>query len=108
MSTNKELAANLTVAEGLIARMKGLLGRSLLPPGEALWIKPCKGVHTFGMTFPIDVVFLDRDNSVIACQKGLAPNRMTPVHLRSASVIELPAGVIDATATEIGNQLEIS
>lgn len=107
VTTNKEVANSMVVADTLFLRLKGLLGRSALTAGEGLLIKPCKGVHTFGMGFPIDVVFLDKQNSVIACNKSLAPNRMTPVYLRSASVLELPAGMIDATATRTGNQIEI-
>jgi uncharacterized membrane protein (UPF0127 family) len=60
LRNGKELSDNVTVADSLFKRMKGLLGRSGMSAGEALWIKPCMSVHTFFMRFPIDVVFLSK------------------------------------------------
>ncbi len=108
LTTHKELAAYMETARSLLDRMKGLLGKSSLQPGEALLIKPCNGIHTFGMRFAIDVVFLDRKNRVVALTENLRPNHMTSLHFRAASVIELPAGTIKATDTEIGSQIEIA
>ena len=88
--------------------MKGLLGRNFLDDGEGLLIRPCKGIHTFGMKFPIDAIFLDRDKRVVAAISNFKPNRMTRTYLRASSVIELPAGTIDKTATLPGDQLEIA
>ena len=95
-------------ATTVLSRMKGLLGKNSLNEGEGLLIKPCKVVHTFGMKFPIDVIFLDNNNFVIAVSKELPPNRLTPVYMRAAAVIELPAGTLEATTTAVGNQLEIA
>jgi len=108
LTTNKEIAVKLTHAHTVFSRMKGLLGRNSLNEGEGLLISPCKGVHTFGMKFPIDVIVLDNNNYVIAVSNSLAPNRMTPLYMRAASVIELPAGTLNATITEVGNHLEIA
>ncbi len=108
LNTHKELAANLETARNLLGRIKGLLGKSSLPPGEALLIKPCNGIHTFGMQFAIDAVFLDRKNRVVALTENLRPNHMTPLHFRAASVIELPAGTVEATETAIGHEVGIS
>jgi uncharacterized membrane protein (UPF0127 family) len=87
--------------------MKGLLGRNSLDDGEGLLIRPCKGIHTFGMKFPIDAVFLNRDNRVIAIVNNIPPNRMTRMYLGASSVIELPVGTLDKTATLPGDLLEI-
>lgn len=97
----------MIAAESLLARMKGLLGKSSFQAGEGLLIRPCNGIHTFGMKFPIDAVFVDNNNCVIAVSKGLPPNRLTPLYLRASYVLELPTGTIEATATAIGNQIEI-
>ncbi len=105
---NRELAGSLAVADKLLLRMKGLLGRESLDHGEGLWIKPCMGIHTFGMRFSIDVIFLNRENAVIAVKKGVAPNRLTAVHARATSVLELPAGVIAATATSPGDHIVLA
>jgi uncharacterized protein len=108
VTTKKEIAVRLTRANTVFSRMKGLLGRKSLGEGEGLLISPCKGVHTFGMKFPIDVIVLDNNNCIIAVSTNLAPNRLTPLFMRAASVIELPAGTLLATTTEVGNQLEIA
>jgi uncharacterized membrane protein (UPF0127 family) len=102
------IANNLRIAESIFSRMKGLLGRNSLDDKEGLLIKPCKGIHTFGMKFPIDVVFLDNRNRVIAVISNILPNRMTRMYLDAASVIELPAGTLSKTATQPGDQFEIN
>lgn len=105
-TTHKEIAGNLEIAETFRARSKGLLGKSSLAAGEGLLIKPCKGVHTIGMKFPIDVVFLDDSSNVIGFCKELRPNRMTSIRLRAASVLELPAGTVEATALKVGDVVD--
>lgn len=101
------LAVDISIANTLFTRMKGLLGRSDLPSGKGLWITPCKGVHTFCMQFPIDVVFLDKTNRVISLAVELKPNRMSQVYSRASSVLEIPTGTIVATRTELGDYIEI-
>lgn len=107
-STGKELADNLRVAETLLSRSIGLLGRESLPPGEGLLIRPCLAVHTFLMKFPIDVLFLDRENRVLKALHTLQPHRISSIHLCSAGVIELPAGTLLETDTVQGNRIVIS
>jgi uncharacterized membrane protein (UPF0127 family) len=107
LTTHKELACNLVKAANLFARIKGLLGRKSILPGEALLLKPCNGIHTFGMRFAIDVIFLDRKNRVMAVTKDLRPNRLTRLYLHAAGVLELPPGTVEATATAIGNEIAI-
>lgn len=106
-TSGKTLANNLAVADTLPTRMKGLLSRKELAGGEGLWIKPCNGVHTFGMHFPIDVVFLDRQLRVISVTQSLPPNRMTRIHINAASVLELPSGITAQTGTVTGDAISI-
>ena len=106
-TSGKELAPNLSVADTFFKRLKGLLGKKELPHGEGLWIKPCNSVHTFGMKFPIDVVFLDKENRVVGLAKTLRPNRVSRLYSSASSVIELPAGTIDVAVTVIGDHIEI-
>jgi uncharacterized membrane protein (UPF0127 family) len=108
LNNGKELSSNVIVADRVLKRMKGLLGKSELPSGEALWIKPCMSVHTFFMRFPIDVVFLNRKNQVVALEKNLFPNRLTRLYPKAVSVLELPSGTIDATSTGVGDEIEIA
>src|SRR5579863_4752466 len=87
------LADRLEVANHSANRMKGLLGRDGLAPGEGLWIKPCEAVHTFCMRFAIDLVYLDRKNRIRKVRSGVRPWRMSAC-LTAHSVIELPSGTV--------------
>jgi hypothetical protein len=105
---SKELSNNVKVADSLLKRMKGLLGKSTMLTGEALWIKPCISVHTFFMKFSIDVLFLSKRTKVIAAFKNFPPNRMTRLYFSATSVLELPSGTLDATDTKVGDEIEIT
>lgn len=98
------LAEDVTLAGTSETRRKGLLGRGEMPPGFAVWIIPCEAVHTFTMKFPIDLVFLDRDRSVIKLVPVLKPWRIA-FYLRAHSALELQAGIIARTGTSIGDRL---
>jgi hypothetical protein len=108
ITAGKMVAVNVFVAAGIFARIKGLIGRKSLPQGDALLLDPCNGIHTFGMRFPIDVLFLDRNNIVVAIRKNLVPNRITPLFFSAKSTLELPAGIVEATATKAGDEIEIA
>jgi len=101
------LASYMEVADSGPKRSKGLLGRTGLGPGEALWIVPCESVHTIGMQFPIDLVYLDRERRVKKVRSNVPGWRMSAC-LSAHSVIELAAGTVRATQTEPGDQLEFS
>jgi uncharacterized protein len=108
-STRKTwLATKVRKADNFLTRLVGLLKRTNLGPEEALWLMPSKGIHTIGMKFPIDVVFLNRRNAVVGLVQGMAPCRLSSVHFTSYSVLELPTGTIKKSRTEIGDQFEIS
>ena len=79
------------VADSPVSRMKGLLGRSELRPGEGLLLRPASAIHTFFMRFPIDAVFLDRDWRIVGIADGVAPWR-TAGRKGAKAVLELPAG----------------
>jgi uncharacterized membrane protein (UPF0127 family) len=102
------LATKVRKADNFVTRLVGLLKRRTLGPEEALWLMPSKGIHTIGMKFPIDVVFLSRDNTVLQVVPGMPPFRISTVQFRGYSVLELPSGTIKKSQTEVGDQLEIS
>ena len=102
------LATKVRKADNFITRLVGLLKRTQLGPEEALWLMPSKGIHTIGMKFPIDVVFLNRESYVLGLTSGMLPYRISGVHITAYSVVELPNGTIRKSRTEIGDQLEIS
>ena len=101
------LATTVRKADNFITRLVGLLRRNSLGPEEALWLIPSKGVHTIGMKFPIDILFLDGNNIVIDTIYDMSPYRISRVHFSAHSVLELPRGVIKKSTTAIGDQLEI-
>jgi len=71
-----DIAERVEVASNPWSRFWGLMGRRGLDPGHGLLIKPCSSIHMFFMRFPIDVVFLDRDNVVVKVVHGIKPWRM--------------------------------
>jgi len=81
----------LEVADGFGARLRGLLGRAHWPPGRGLWLEPCDAVHTFGMRFSIDVVFVDATGRIRRIDARVKPWRMR-MCIGAFSVVELAAG----------------
>jgi uncharacterized protein len=104
------VASELEVAETGWSRMKGLIGRSAdsFMPGKGLWILPSEGVHTIGMAFPIDVAYLNSEGRIIHSYHRLVPNRIACIKFRAKSVLELPAGILASSQTEIGDLLFFS
>ncbi len=103
------LATNASLADTYVSRLVGLLGRTRrwARPGQGLWIVPSYGVHTIGMLFSIDLVFLDRSNHVVHVEEHVRPFRISKVILKADSVLELPPHTIFRTRTRIGDILEI-
>ena len=99
------LAEAATVADTSAKRRTGLLKHDKLGCGEGLWIVPCESVHSFGMKFAIDVVYLDRKKRVRKIRKNMVPRRLSAC-LIAHSVLELPVGVIESSGTQPGDQLE--
>jgi uncharacterized protein len=94
------------VADRMRSRMKGLLGRRQLPPGEGILITPAPSIHTFFMRFPIDVVFLGRDLEVIDLVYSLGPWR-TASRRGARAVLELAAGQAADRGVRIGDRLSL-
>jgi uncharacterized protein len=104
------LATALAVADSHWTRLRGLLGT---PSGDfrngcGLWIVPCHGVHTLGMGFPIDVVYLDASMTVVHIERDLKPWRFSPIRMRAASILELPSRTAAETRTAVGDKIEIT
>ena len=109
-SNQTVLADQVELADTSWTRMRGLLGKKPgdFNSGKGLWIVPSQGVHTIGMSFPIDVAYLDSQRRVIHICHGLQPFRIAAVKLKARSVVELPAGTLARTQTSLGDVLEIS
>ncbi len=102
----------ILVTHGLVAdtwwtRLKGLLGHASLEPGEGLLLRGEQAIHTIGMRFPIDVLFLDSAQRVVHLIPRMGAQRFSPFIARASDVLELPAGVIAETGTMLGDQIEL-
>ena len=78
-------------AQGRLGRLRGLIGRSDWPAATALHLDPCRSVHTFGMRFGLDLVWLDGDGRVVRVDRAVAPWRVRTCR-RARSVLEVRAG----------------
>lgn len=103
---NTVLADCAEVADTSAKRRTGLLKHDHLDPGQGLWIAPCESVHSFFMKFAIDLVYLDRKHKVRKVRHRMVPWRVSAC-LTAHSILELPAGTVEATGTQPGDQLEI-
>ena len=107
LDTGALVADRVTVATRKVERAIGLLKHSNLSPGEGLLITPCRGVHTCGMRFTIDLVALDAAGVVVDAVKALAPWRIRLPRRGAVSVLELPAGSLARSSTERGHRIEL-
>ena len=101
------LAFRVTVADSILSRLVGLLGKRSLSPDSGVWIVPANSVHTIGMLFTFDLVLIDKDFKVVGLKELLRPFRVTRPNFRAESVLELPAHAIIKSRTEVGDQLVI-
>lgn len=104
---NTVVADSADAADTSQKRRTGLLKHNNLAAGEGLWIVPCEAVHTFGMKFPIDVLYLNKRKKVLKIRDNMKKSRMS-FCLRAHSVLELPAGRAAETGTAVGDQLEFT
>jgi uncharacterized protein len=104
------LASHLRRADTHMSRLVGLMGTApgSLSSGKGLWIVPCHGVHTFGMRYAIDLVYLSQHLEVVHTEENVRPWRMAAVRMEAATVLELPPYTIYQTGTCIGDHVEIS
>jgi len=104
------LATHLRIAKTHWSRFRGLMCIDSIsfPTGQGLWIVPSRGVHTFAMRFPIDVVYLSREKIVVHMEQNLKPWHVAPIRMRAASVLELPSQTLSSTGTVIGDEIEIA
>lgn len=100
------VAERVARADTFATRLVGLLGRSGLGQDEGLWISPCRGIHTMGMRFPIDALFLDDRQTVVGLREEMPPWRSSGFVKGALSVLELPAGAIRRTGVAMGDRID--
>ena len=101
---NQVFVAELQVADTAWKRLRGLLGRKGLGENEGLVIIPCNAVHTIGMAFALDLLFLARDGTILRLEQDVRPWSMR-CYLKAHAVVELPAGVLQHLPCQIGEQV---
>ncbi len=101
------LGTRIGLADTWWTRLRGLLGAPRLQEGEGLLIRPCNGVHMYGMKQSLDVAFLAGDGSVVAMYHDLRPGRRSKWHSPAHDALELPPGTLNATATEVGDVIRV-
>jgi uncharacterized membrane protein (UPF0127 family) len=101
------LSLGVSAADTMLARLKGLIGKLTLGLDEGLWIVPSRGIHTVGVLFPLDLVYLDEAYKVIHVVESFPTFRISPLITQAASVLELPTHTIYSSQTQPGDQLVI-
>jgi uncharacterized protein len=98
---------SLSVADRTLPRLRGLLGTDKLNENQGLWIMACGSVHTFGMRYAIDVLYLNRQHTILKVVQQLLPNRLSGC-LKASQVIELAGGVTAQLGIKTGMKLSLS
>lgn len=101
------IGGQIWLAADFFRRLKGLLGRKELKEGEGLLLHPCRQVHTFLMSFAIDVLFLDEVGTIVEILPEMGPGKISPLVKEASQVLELPAGTVKKKKLQRGEQLLI-
>jgi uncharacterized protein len=101
------LSLRVTPADNHLARLRGLVGRLRLKADEGIWVVPSRGIHTIGVLFAIDLIYLDTAHRVVHMTESFGSFRVGPLRLKCASVLELPVRTIYSSQTQVGDQLLI-
>jgi uncharacterized membrane protein (UPF0127 family) len=104
-SRHSVLGTRIRMADTLGSRLRGFLLRPKPTAGEGLFLAPCRGIHTYGMRFPLDILLIDDGGTVVAAHPLLEPGNRTPVYRHARFALELPSGAIAATGTLVGDRL---
>ena len=91
-STGMEISAEVEIADTFMSRFLGLMPRKSLGDEEGLLLDPCNSIHMFFMSFPIDAVFLDKDNKAVFILENFKPWKISPFVKNAKTTLELPAG----------------
>ena len=102
------IASNVRRAKGFFGRLRGLMYCRELPEGEALLIEPCDSIHTFGMRFAIDVIFLDAKGVIIKALRSLKPGKVIRPVAGGCAVLEMNAGSLPPDLNVEGKAVRFS
>lgn len=105
VTTGRELLGRLRLAVNPWTRFRGLMGTPKLADDQGLWLEPCNSVHMIGMTYAIDVVFLDKAGTVVRILPHLRPWHLGPIVWGAHVAIELADGAIKRLDIRLGRHL---
>jgi uncharacterized protein len=101
------LCLDVAVADTPFSRLRGFIGRFKLRLDEGLWVVPSRGIHTVGVLFPLDLIYLDEHHRVVHLVEYFPTFRIAPLRTQATSVLELPTHSIYSSQTQRGDQLLI-
>jgi hypothetical protein len=101
------IAEKVIMADTMPLRLKGLLGRTSLSDDTCMMIVPCNSIHTFGMKFSIDVLFLDEKFKIINILENLKPRKTSPIIRNAKSVVEMQSSIVNKGKWEVGDILQL-
>jgi uncharacterized membrane protein (UPF0127 family) len=105
VSSNKVVGRQIRAADSYLKRLAGLLFCAPLKQDEGLWLHPCNAIHTLFMRFAIDVIFLDRNGTVVRVFPKLIPFMPLAWAPSGWHCLELSSGTIAASNTKVGDKL---
>ena len=105
--TGQVILSSLRKADTFLSRSLGLLNRYALDADEGLWIEPCRAVHSFGMRFPIDVLFIDASGRIVGVVQDFEPMRLSRYYAAACGIIELQAGAAAFHNLALGERLSM-
>lgn len=105
--TNQIIAKEVTIANTFLSRLIGLLDKKELPFDNGLWLIPCNSIHTFGLKFNIDAIFLNKNNTIVYLMENLGKNKISPVIFAAHSVLEIVQGTIKTSNSAVGHKITV-
>jgi len=106
LNKNITVAEKVKIADRFITRLKGLMGSPELEDGTGLMLVPCNCVHTWFMRYPIDVVFINRENTIVKIVDSMKPYHIGSIVKQACSVLELKAGSCQKLGITVGDRLK--
>jgi uncharacterized membrane protein (UPF0127 family) len=101
------VATDVRMADHYFSRLMGLMGKPGLPAGHGLWITPCSDIHSCFMRFEFDAIFVDKQHKVLHLVERMKPWRVSKIVRGSKAVLELPAGAVAESGTQLGDLIEL-
>jgi uncharacterized membrane protein (UPF0127 family) len=102
--SGRVIVARLELARSVWKQTIGLLGRRQLAADAGMWLEPCNSIHTFGMQFAIDVLFLDSSGRLLRAMDGVKPWRICWTVWKARAIVEIPEGSIALRNIQVGKR----